>query len=105
MSSDHVLRREVADIWHKIFGVAVGDGEDDLFAVGGTSLQAVQLMTRIEEEFGVKISLPVIYAEGSINRLTELVEEELLASVGDLSEEETLRLLDDQQQCGSGDLA
>ena len=98
MSTQERLRRELAEIWQEIFNVPEGELDDDesLFALGGTSLQAVQLMTRIEEAFGVRIPLPVVFAEGSISRLAELIEEGLLAMLDDVSEEEALHLLQEQ---------
>ncbi|MGP3983822.1 acyl carrier protein [Streptomyces sp. KR80] len=99
MSTQARLRDELTGIWQEIFEVPADeiDPDDSLFAAGGTSLQAVQLMTRIEEAFGVALPLTVVFAEGSVNRLTELVEEGLLAAIEDLSEEEALRLLHEQQ--------
>lgn len=98
------LEQELGAIWQEIFPVAAGelDPEVGLFAVGGTSLQAVQLRIRIADEFGVDIPLTVIYAEGSVNRLAELVEEGMRAAVAALSEEEALRLLADEERQDRG---
>jgi len=96
--STPTLLQELAGIWQSVFGVAAGetDHDESLFEAGGTSLQAVQLMTRIEEAFEVRIPLPVVFAEGSVNRLAELIEESLLASLDDMSEEEALQALQEQ---------
>ncbi|WP_316520110.1 acyl carrier protein [Kitasatospora brasiliensis] len=97
MSDREALEEEITAIWQELFrlGPDEVDPDDSLFAVGGTSLQAVQLMTRIEGRFGVALPLPVVYAEGSISRLAELIEETLLESLADLTEEEARRLLDE----------
>lgn len=91
---------QLADIWQQVFEVDVADidPQETLFEIGGTSLQAVQLMTRIEETFGVQIELPVVFAEGSVERLTELIEEELLASLDGLTEEEARLLLREETE-------
>jgi acyl carrier protein len=92
------IRLELTEFWQQIFGIPVEeiDGDEGLFAIGGTSLQAVQLMTRMEEAYGVTIPLPVVYTEGSVNRLAELIEEELLATIEDGPEEEASHRLPEQ---------
>ncbi|MYU20480.1 acyl carrier protein [Streptomyces sp. SID8352] len=100
MSTD--VRAELTAIWQQVFGLdaAEVDTAESFFAIGGTSFQAVQLMTRMEQAFGVKVPLPVIFTEGSVDGLTAAVgdalgtdDDGLLASVEGLSEEEALRLL------------
>ncbi|MCD9196200.1 acyl carrier protein [Streptomyces albireticuli] len=105
MSTGAQLRQELTDMWQDIFAVPDEefDSEESLFEAGGTSLQAVQLMTRIEESYGVQIPLPVVFAEGSVDRLVELVEEGLLASLGELSEEEALRMLQEETERAARD--
>lgn len=90
------VAEELTVIWRELLHLDEGeeiDPEESFFEVGGTSLQAVRLMTRIQETFGVEIELPVVYAEGSVGRLAELVEEGLLAGLDDLTEEEARLLL------------
>ncbi|WP_181795265.1 acyl carrier protein [Streptomyces sp. WELS2] len=110
MSTD--VRGELTVIWQQVFGIdeAELDPEESFFEIGGTSVQAVQLMTRIEQTFGVKVPLPVIFTEGSIEGLTAAVEEalgaaddDLLASVEGLSEEEALRLLQEHEARATAD--
>lgn len=94
------IGKQLVDIWQQVFEVDADhiDPEESLFEIGGTSLQAVRLMTRIEETFGVRIELPVVFAEGSVSRLTELVEEELLASLDGLTEDEARLLLREETE-------
>lgn len=82
---------ELTAIWQDVFKVPADeiDPEDGFFEVGGTSLQAVQLMNRIQQAFDIKVPLPVIYTEGSIAGLTAIVEEAL---------EEELRLLQEAEE-------
>nr|BAV57444.1 PCP domain protein [Streptomyces sp. SANK 60404] len=105
------VQDELTVIWQELFAVPADevDPAESFFELGGTSLQAVQLMNRIEKAFGVRIPLPVIYVEGSIEGLTAAIEDaraeagapddeaELLAAVEALSEEEALRLLAEHQ--------
>lgn len=76
MSVDLGLRDDVAAIWHDVLGP--GDDDETFFGAGGTSLRAVQLVGRLDDAFGVTVPLIVIYTEGSIDRLTEIVEQALL---------------------------
>ncbi|MEU9107571.1 acyl carrier protein [Streptomyces xanthophaeus] len=106
MSTD--VRGRLTAIWQEVFDTAgeEPDPDESFFEIGGTSHQAVQLMTRIEQTFGVKVPLPVIFAEGSIEGLSAAVDEargaagsdeDLLASVEALSDEEALRLLQEHE--------
>ncbi|MGA5132603.1 acyl carrier protein [Streptomyces olivoreticuli] len=96
------VRDELTAIWQDVFKVTAEeiDPDEGFFELGGTSLQAVQLMTRIEKAFDVKIPLPVIFTEGSVAGLTAIVEEELLSGADELTDEEALRLLEEHQEAG-----
>jgi len=114
-----VIEQKLTGIWSAIFGLPCGQVDTDasLFEIGGTSVQAVQLATRITETFGVSLDLADIFADG-IAGLTALIwqavqagpaepdDEEygrLLAELEDVSEEEAVRLLQDLQAAASDD--
>jgi acyl carrier protein len=63
---------------------------DNFFSLGGNSLQATQLVSRIRDTFSVTVDLRTLFTNASIARLAELIEEQELADVG---EEELLALL------------
>ncbi len=63
----------IRSIWVDLLGVAdVGD-DADFFEIGGHSLIAIRLMSRIHKELGVRFQLATIFDAPTIGRLTELV--------------------------------
>ncbi|WP_239098771.1 phosphopantetheine-binding protein, partial [Micromonospora qiuiae] len=97
--ADHVsprdaVEREVAAVWSDVLGIErVGVG-DNFFALGGHSLQAVQVAFRIRTTFGVDLELRRIleapYVEDLAKAITEALDEQgdLLADA--LSEVESM---------------
>jgi acyl carrier protein len=73
------LRELLREIWLEACGVS-DDVQDDqnLFEVGGTSLTAVRLRSRIASELGVDIPLADIYAGGSVRELLPHVQAALV---------------------------
>ncbi|MEV4135108.1 SDR family NAD(P)-dependent oxidoreductase [Dactylosporangium sp. NPDC049742] len=53
--------RAVAAIWQEILGVEPIGTDDDFFALGGHSLAAVQIGTRIHSRFGVELDLRAFF--------------------------------------------
>ena len=51
------LENRILDLWVKVLGTAAIGVDDDFFDVGGNSLFAVQLLTRIEREFGHSVDI------------------------------------------------
>jgi acyl carrier protein len=89
-------QQAVAAIWRGLLGdQAASDIDDNFFAVGGSSLQAVQLITRIRETFQVEIELAAAFTDGSIRQLAEMIDEEFAKAIAGLSEEELRTLLGD----------
>lgn len=100
-----VTERDLAQIWRTLLTGGPVGLDDDFFASGGNSLQAIQLLTRIRERFGVEVSLRSLFAGPSVGALAAVVDEQLLAQtneaelrslqneIAQLSEEELDRLL------------
>jgi acyl carrier protein len=86
-------------LWREIFelGTADVDPDEGFFEAGGTSYQALSMITRIGELFDVEIELVTVLTEGSVAFLAELVDtlrsEALMTELDGLSDEEASRLL------------
>jgi acetoacetyl-CoA synthetase len=66
---------EVRAIWETVLGLdGIGD-EEGFFALGGTSLQAVQVFTLIRERLGVDLPLSALIETPTVAELTESVED------------------------------
>ena len=53
--------RRVADVWSSVLGVERIGIHDNFFALGGHSLRAMQVMSRLRDERGVTLSLRAIF--------------------------------------------
>ena len=65
--------------------------EDDFFLSGGHSLLGTQLVLRIRSVFGVHLTLLNLFEAATVERLSEKVEQLLIARLDVLSEEEVSR--------------
>ena len=59
----------LADIWCQVLGIERIGLDDDFFALGGTSLQAVEAFSEIESRLGRILPLSVLFKAGSIREL------------------------------------
>jgi acyl transferase domain-containing protein len=62
----------VAAIWRELFGAPAG-GADDFFAAGGTSLAAVQLLTRLRRTFSVDLTVRHVFEHPTPGQLAALI--------------------------------
>ncbi len=69
---NEVQRRLVA-IWREVMGIDDLGIDDDFFALGGHSLMAVRLITRIERVFGRRLSLATLLQSPTIDRLATVL--------------------------------
>jgi amino acid adenylation domain-containing protein len=68
--------RRIAEIWSGVLSVADVGVHDNFFALGGHSLIAMQVMSRLRDEFGVALTLRAIFDAPTITALAALVEAE-----------------------------
>jgi amino acid adenylation domain-containing protein len=64
----------VSDIWSRSLGIENIDIHDDFFEIGGHSLIAVEVMTRLEKECNVKFPLSILFEYPTIAKLAALVQ-------------------------------
>src|SRR4030095_3902452 len=86
--------RVIAGIWEGLLrreGVGV---EDDFFDLGGDSLLATQVVSRLRAAFEVNLPLRRFFEGATVAALAEKVEELLVEKLESMSEEEVVRLLD-----------
>ncbi|MCP4215030.1 MAG: amino acid adenylation domain-containing protein, partial [bacterium] len=71
----------LAKIWADLLGMEKTGIDDDFFEVGGDSLKAMSLITRIYKEFDYKIPLARIFQASSIRDIALLLQEEIQKGV------------------------
>ncbi len=96
--------RVVAGVWHEILAVDRIGVDDNFFALGGNSLQATRVMSRINSTTGANLPLRVFFAGATVAQLARQVDEaqppttvDTLAALDEieaLSDEEIHSLLD-----------
>lgn len=100
--------RTVGAVLVEVLGVPGVGADDNFFDLGGTSLQAVLVLTRLADLLGVSVAVRAVYGAGSVRSLAahldELLAEQAPAAAGEpeldlldqvetMSDEEVARLL------------
>jgi len=67
--------------------------DDDFFDLGGDSVIAIQTINRINELYEIEFPIPRFFESPTIEGLSNIIEEILMADIDGLDEEEILRLL------------
>ncbi len=63
----------VAGIWSDLLGIGLPPVDVDFFSLGGTSLSAVEVLTRMEEVFGTKVSLRAFFQNPTVESLASQI--------------------------------
>jgi amino acid adenylation domain-containing protein len=67
------VERRLAAIWQDLLGPIEIGRDADFFELGGDSLSASRLSARLKREFGVSVSLSVLFEDATLGRLAQLV--------------------------------
>ena len=73
--SDPVMR-QIADIWSDILGVSGIGPEDEFFALGGHSLNAVRMFGRVKRDMGVSLPIATLFDAPTLSALADRIAEE-----------------------------
>jgi aryl carrier-like protein len=65
--------RRMASLWTEFVGARPLAADDSFFAVGGTSISLVQLLHRIRDRLGVRLSLRDCYSNPTLSGMAALV--------------------------------
>lgn len=74
-------------IWKEVLETDDVSTTDDFFSLGGNSLIATQIISRIDDEFGVEMSFQDLFDVATIKELAVKVEEAQLAALDDIDPE------------------
>jgi len=84
----------LAEIWRDVLGVDRVGVHDTFFALGGHSLKATQLVSRVRDAFGVELPLRQVFQSSTIALLAQEIEDRIAEDIDSLSEDEAQRLVD-----------
>jgi acyl carrier protein len=85
-------QRRIAAIWREVLRVERTGTETSFFELGGTSLNAMEVIIRICDEFQIDLPLQTIFRHPTILALERAVEGRILEEIADLTDEEAERL-------------
>ncbi|MCD6039680.1 MAG: hypothetical protein K0S27_1080 [Gammaproteobacteria bacterium] len=71
------IEKKLATIWQDLLGIDKISMQDDFFMLGGHSLMALKLLSRLEKEMNVKISLQTLNEGKTIQKIAEAVSSSL----------------------------
>jgi len=83
----------IAEIWGDVLQVEKVGIHDNFFEIGGHSLRATQVVSRIAGAFEVDLPLRTIFDAPTVAELAEFVEAKILEEISQLSEDEARRLV------------
>ena len=82
------VEEALAEIWTDILNVTSLSTLDNFFDLGGHSLAATRLVSRIHRRFGIELALWVVFAKPTIKALGLEVEEQLEEKINSMTEQE-----------------
>jgi acyl carrier protein len=65
--------RYVGDVWALVLGLPRVAPDDNFFELGGHSLNALQMLLRLHDRFGVQVNLADLYDAPVLRELAELL--------------------------------
>ena len=83
-----VLEAEIAEIWAQVLNLDQVSIEDDFFELGGYSLLAMQVITRLRQAIQIELSLRTLFEAPTVAELAERVETLRWAAQGSQSSSE-----------------
>jgi phthiocerol/phenolphthiocerol synthesis type-I polyketide synthase E len=97
--------RDIAGLWRSLLGVERVGVHDDFLALGGHSLVATQLLSRLRQRFGVQLALKALIEARTVAATAELIERALLEEAGATDASAIDALLDDVEGLSPNELA
>ena len=93
MTADEVsprteLERRVAGIWKEVLGVQSLGINDNFMELGGDSLRATQVVSRLRDAFSVELLFRHVFEHPTVAKLAQAVEEMLIEKVEGLPDSE-----------------
>ncbi|SFW90887.1 non-ribosomal peptide synthetase, partial [Chitinophaga sancti] len=67
------LEEQLANVWRSVLGVSVIGREDNFFNAGGSSLKAIQVVTRVYKELDVQLTIADIFGNPVLRKLAEFI--------------------------------
>ena len=82
-SSRNATEQAVQGVWAAVLGIAEPGVHDNFFSLGGHSLKATQVVSRLQQRFGKAVALREIFSHPTIAELAALIDREQESTAGD----------------------
>ena len=92
------LQSDLIDIWESVMNLDKIGIHDNFFDLGGHSLPAIRITSRINIHYDIELPLEVFFANPTVALLAEAIEVILLEQIESVSDEEVLRLLEEDAE-------
>ncbi|MCF1593804.1 phosphopantetheine-binding protein [Streptomyces muensis] len=69
--TDSDIRGTIEEAWYAALGAQAADNEGNFFALGGTSLSAVEFMTRVESRLEIDFPLELLFRKRALPAIIE----------------------------------
>jgi amino acid adenylation domain-containing protein len=92
------LQSELVAIWQSVMNIDRIGIYDNFFDLGGHSLPAIRISSRINSRYGIELPLDLFFSRPTVAELAVAVEDILMAEIENLSDEDVLRLLGEDDQ-------
>ncbi|HEX6292329.1 MAG TPA: amino acid adenylation domain-containing protein [Herpetosiphonaceae bacterium] len=89
----NAIEHKIAAIWQDLLGIASVGIHDNFFDLGGHSLMATLLVSRLREVFPVDVPVRELFEAGTVAGVAEIIEARLIEKLNDLSEDEARLLI------------
>ncbi|MBT2510606.1 amino acid adenylation domain-containing protein [Streptomyces sp. ISL-98] len=84
-----LTEQHIAEIWEELLGATVG-AHDSFFQVGGNSILAIRLISRIQEDFEINFAVRTVFEGPTVAQLAAAVEERIRAEIAALPDSELM---------------
>jgi acyl carrier protein len=91
------VEEKLAEIWAALLDREQVSIHDDFFALGGHSLTAMRLATRVEEAFGIEFELRLLFEASTLSELAQVIFSCQLEQLSDENLSDMLRAIEDEQ--------
>ncbi|MDQ3280871.1 MAG: D-alanine--poly(phosphoribitol) ligase subunit DltA [Acidobacteriota bacterium] len=68
------LQREVAEVWRAVLGVERVGLDDNFFDIGGHSLKATQVVSRLHKKLGIEVALREVFRQPTVRTLCAAID-------------------------------